>query len=323
MTLFESLKLIPKVDMHIDFLGSIPIETIQKLSKSETTREEVENLVDFDSLKDYDNVKKITRCLLNSFNNIEIALTDLINKLKSDNLLYGELFINLNSFLGNLGKEKILETCLNVIRNENICLNIVLEIDSDITKEDMYNSLNILYEYYHKGVSGVFFKKNKLESFETYKALFDKFIKDDIRYIVVLDSKITSQDKDIFFGASRIIYNAMIKPDDTFLNTIRENNILLEFPITYQNYFHIYDSLENHFVYDLFKDNVLLTFTTIDMTSLDTDLLNEYCKLFNVFPFSLHDMVLIIINVLNNINVSSELKNMLIDEFKEKANELL
>lgn len=323
MTLFESLKEMPKVDMHIDFLGSIPIDTIQKLTKDNTTREELEDIVDFESLKDYNNVKKLTRSLLNSYNNIEIALTDLINKLKSDNILYGELFINLHTFLGNLGKEKILEICLNTIKNERINLNIVLEIDSNISKEDMYNTLNILYKYYNKGISGVYFKKDKLDNFETYKALFDKFVKDDIKYTIVLDSKITSQDKDIFANAYRIIYNVMLKPDDTFLDMVKENNIILEFPITYQSYFNIYDSLENHFVYDLFKDNVLIAFTTIDMTSLDTDLLNEYCKLFNVFPFNLHDIVVITLKILNNINVSNELKNMLIDEFKEKANELL
>ena len=323
MTLFENLKEIPKVDMHIDFLGSIPIETIQKLTKDNTSREELEDIVDFESLKDYNNIKKLTRSLLNSFNNIEIALTDLINKLKSDNLLYGELFINLNSFLGNIGKEKIVETIINIINKENINLNIILEIGSNISKEEMYNTLNILYKYYNKGINGVFFKKDKLENFETYKALFDKFYKDDIKYYLILDSKITSQNKDIFEHASRIIYNDMTEPDDTFLDMVKKNKILLEFPITYQSYFHIYDSLENHFVYNLFKENVLLCFTTIDMTSLDTNLLNEYCKLFNGFPFNLHDLVMITLNVLNCINVSNEMKNMLIDEFKEKANDLL
>ena len=323
MTLFEGLKLLPKVDMHIDFLGSIPIDTIYKLTKNNTSREEVEDIVDFDSLKDYDNVKKLTISLLNSYNNIEIALTDLIEKLKNDNLIYGELFINLNLFLDNLEKEQILKTIFDVIEKENINLNIVLEIESSIEKEEMYNTLNLLYKYYNQGISGVYFKKGKLENFETYKALFDKFVKDDINYTIVLDSKITTQNKDIFLNASRIIYNVLIEPDHTFLDMIRENNIMLEFPITYQSYFHIYDSLENHFVYDLFKENVLLTFTTIDMTSLDTDLLNEYCKLFNVFPFSLHDLVVITLNVLNHINVSIELKNKLIEEFKEKANELL
>ena len=323
MTLFESLKSLPKVDMHIDFLGSIPLETIYKLSKNKTSREEVEDIIDFESLKDYDNSKELVISLLNNYKNIEIALEDLIEKLKNDNILYGELFINLNKFLNNLEREKILNVFLSIIEKSDINLNIVLEIDSNLTKEDMYKTLNLLYSYYNKGISGVFFKKEKLENFETYKALFDKFVKDNIDYIIVLDSKITMQNKDIFYNAKRIIYNIMNEPEQTILEVVKENNILLEFPITYQNYFHIYDNLENYFVYDLFKSNVLLTFTTIDMTSLDTDLLNEYCKLFNVFPFSLHDLVIITINVLNHINVSVELKNKLIEEFKEKANELL
>lgn len=323
MTLFEGLKLLPKVDAHIDFLGSIPKETIFKLTKNDTSREEVEEIVDFDSLKNYNNVKKLSLSLLNNYKNIEIALTDLIEKLKKDNLIYGELFLNLNSFLDNLDKKEILKTCLKVIKKEEFNLNIVLELDSNLSKEEMYTTLNLLYEFYNKGISGVFFKKAKLENFETYKALFDKFVKDDIKYIIVLDSKITTQNKEIFAGASRIICNVLMKPDPFFLEMVKQNNIILEFPITYQSYFNIYDTLENYFVYDLFKENVLLTFTTIDMTSLDTDLLNEYCKLFNVFPFTLHDLIVITLNALNQMNISLELKNKLIEEFKEKANELL
>ena len=73
----------------------------------------------------------------------------------------------------------------------------------------------------------------------------------------------------------------------------------------------------------LFKENVIVSFTTIDMTILDTDLLNEYCILFNVFPFNLHDLVNINLNILNKLNVSLEIKNNLISDFKEKANEIL
>ena len=59
------------------------------------------------------------------------------------------------------------------------------------------------------------------------------------------------------------------------------------------------------------------------MTILDTDLLNEYCKLFNIFPFTLHDLVNINLNILNKLNINDTIKNDLINEFREKANELL
>lgn len=323
MTLFEGLKLFPKVDLHIDFLGSIPKETIYELNNNQLNDEEIDSILEFDSLKDYDNSKKIVSKLLNNLDKIEIAITSIIEKLKSDNLIYGEIFLNLDLLNKKLNKEDIIKIILKVIKKSSLKLNIVLEINSNISKEDMYNNLNILYEYYNKGISGVFFKKNKQESLDSYKALFDKFIKDNINYIVLLDSKMTNQNKEIYYNANRIIYNIFELPSDNFLNIIRDNEIILEFSITMQNYFNLYDDLTNHFVYDLYKENIKIVFTTTDMTILDTDLLNEYCKLFNVFPFNLHDLVIITLNVLNKLNIKDEVKNNLIDDFKDKANELL
>ena len=322
MTLFEQLKLFPKVDLHIDFLGSMTKETISKLTNSEMTREEIDDILDFDSLRDYDTSKNIAIKLLNSLENIKIAANDLIEKLKNDNLIYAEIFLNLNLFNKDLNRKEILKTLLKVFKESNIKINLVLEINSNLDKDTLYLNLELLYEYYNKGINGVYFKKEKQENLDSYKALFDKFLKDKIPYIVLLDSRLTNQNKEIYYNASRIIYNLIEKPDDNFLNIIRDQEIVLEIPITYQSYFNLYDNLSNHFIYLLYKENVKLAIATIDMTALDTDLLNEYCKLFNVFPFNLHDLVNINLGILNKLNVSDEVKNNLIVEFKEKANEL-
>lgn len=322
MTLFESLKMFPKIDIHIDYFGSILKTTIEKLS-NDFLSEEIEDTIDFNSLKDYSDYKSIVSKVLVNLKNIEIATTDLIEKLKKDNVMYGEIFINLDLFSKKLKKKDIILSILKVIKNSNLNLNLVLEIESRITKEEMFDDLNILYEFYNKGINGVYFKKNKQETFDMYQALFDKFIKDEINYIVLLDSKLTNQNKEIYYNAKRIIYNLFEEPTDNFFNIIKNNEIVLEFPITYQGTYHIYDELKNHFVYNLFKENVIVSFTTIDMTILDTDLLNEYCILFNVFPFNLHDLVNINLNILNKLNVSLEIKNNLISDFKEKANEIL
>lgn len=322
MTLFEGLKLFPKVDLHIDYFGSITKDTTYKIMSHNTSQDAIDSMLEFDSLKDYDNFKKFISTSLDSLENISIATKDLILKLENDNLIYGEIFVNLDLFSNKLNKKEIIQTILKVIESSNLTLNLVLEIDSNISKEEMYNDLNILYGYYKKGITGVYFKKGKTENLDSYQSLFDKFIKDKIQYIVLLDSKLTNQNKEIYYNASRIIYNILEIPSDNFLNVIRENEIILEFPITYQNYFHLYDDLANHFVFDIYKENIKVTFSTIDMTILDTDLLNEYCKLFNVFPFNLHDLVTITLNILNKLNIKDDIKNSLIDDFKEKANEL-
>lgn len=323
MTLFEQLKLFPKVDLHIDFLGSITKETISKLNDTITSRQELDDILDFNSLKDYDSGRYMAISLLNTLDNIKIATQDLIMKLKNDNLIYAEVFVNLDLFNANLRKNEIIDCILEEIKKEKLEINLVLEVDTQIDKEKMYEDLSLLYKYYNKGLNGIYVKKNKQESFDSYKALFDKLLKDKIDYIILLDSKLTSQNKEIYYNAKRIIYNLMEAPTDNFLDIIRNNEIILEFPITYQNYFNLYDDLTKHFVYNLYKENLKITFTTIDMTVLDTDLLNEYCKLFNAFPFNLHDLVNINLSILNKINTTDEVKNKLIMEFKEKANELL
>ena len=58
MTLFESLKIFPKVDLHIDFLGSIPKEAIYKLTNDENAKEIIDSMLELDSIKNYDNAKK-------------------------------------------------------------------------------------------------------------------------------------------------------------------------------------------------------------------------------------------------------------------------
>ena len=319
MTLFESLKMFPKIDLHIDYFGSITKGTIYELTKSDS----IDEILDFDSLTDYNNTKELVKKLLNSYESIELATNNLLDKLKNDNLLYGEIFINLDYFMNNLDKEVIIKTIMDLIKKSELNINLVIEVDSSISKENLYNSLNLLYKYYNKGINGIYFKKNKLDNLDTYKSLFDKFIKDEIKYIILLDSKLTTQNKDIYYNASRIIYNIMELPDNNFKDIIKNNNIILEEAITYQNYFNLYDDLKNHIIYDLYKDNLCIAFTTMDMTSLDTDMLNELCIIFNAFPFSLHDLVSIYLNILSNINVDINLKNNLISAFREKANLLI
>jgi len=323
MALFESLKQFPKIDLHIDYFGSITKDTIYELTKTRDSKDSLDELLEFDSLTNYNNSKELVKKILNNYDNIKIATNNLLIKLQNDNLLYGEIFINLDSFMVNLDKNVIIKMILDLIKEKNMNINIVLEVESNITKDNLYDDLNILYEYYNKGINGIYFKKNKLDNLDTFKSLFDRFNKDGINYIILMDSKVNSQNKDIYYNASRIIYNLNEMPDEILKENIIKNNIILEEAISYQNYFNVYDDIKNHIIYDLYKENIMISFVTIDMTSSDTDLLNEYCKVFNVFPFSLHDLVVINLNILNNINVSLELKNNLISEFRTKANELL
>ena len=111
MTLFESLKMFPKIDLHIDYFGSIPKTTIENLT-NDFLSEEIEDTIDYNSLKDYSDYKKIVTKVLTSLKNIEIATSDLIEKLKKDNIIYAEIFLNLDLFTKKLKKRDIILTIL-------------------------------------------------------------------------------------------------------------------------------------------------------------------------------------------------------------------
>ena len=118
---------------------------------------------------------------------------------------------------------------------------------------------------------------------------------------------------------SKEIPNLSSKVDEE--NEYRTNNIMLEFPISSLMEKNVISNLKEYIIFLLYKDNYNITLSTRDMTTLDTDLINEYCKLFNNLPFLINDLVKILINNINNINDSR--KNEILELFSKEVNDIL
>ena len=154
-----------------------------------------------------------------------------------------------------------------------------------------------------------------------YMYLFDRLIKNNQPYILDMNSKITNSDYDIYMHAKRIIYS-LANYEENIINEFKVNDIMLEFGITRLRESNLVD-LKDFFIYDFIKNNVSLTITSCDMTTLNTDILNEWCVMFNNYPLVLRDMIKIILNNLINANIDSNIKDRLIEEVKEKSNLVL
>ena len=181
--------------------------------------------------------------------------------------------------------------------------------------------LELLDKYYNHGVNGLYFKKNKMDNLSDYQYLFDRFIKNNYPYILNMNSKITSVEHEIYMHAKRIIYS-LNTYDENLINELKLHNIMLEFSLTRLKESNIVD-IKDFFIYDFLKENISLTITSCDMTTLNTDILNEWCLLFNNYPISLREMIKVINNSLINCNISDNIKSRLIEELKEKSNLVL
>ena len=321
MTLFEQIKAIPKVDMHINLTSSISTDLAFDLSDDVNMAEIIDKMQERNALE-YVNALKLPVKILKTNKNIILAVNDLIDRLISNNILYGELFLDLPLYNHHLDIEKILNLVLSVIEERKINLQVVLVLSSKSFKEENLEILDLFLKYYGNGVNGIYFSKDKMDNLNDYMYLFDRLIKNNYPYIVNMNTRMNNQDRDIYIHAKRVIY-ALEYRDDGIIDELMENDVMLEFAITrfYEN--NLFSDYKDYFLYDLIKDNVKLTITSYDMTTLNTDIINEWCILFNNYPLVLHDMIKIINYNLTKINVDEETKNKLIEEFKDKSNLIL
>ena len=238
--------------------------------------------------------------------NQEEILLDLYNLMKKIVLDYGE---------DNKKKIKEIEyqDKYDLIKNK-ILNNEVLNIND-------YNLLEkIVYTYVNNNPDNIF--NMVMTNINDYNYIFDRLLKNNIPYILNLNTKLTNQDREIYYNAKRIIYT-LPEFDMEIINYLHENKVTFEFSITGLKESNVFSELENYDIYNLYKENNLITFVSRDMTILNTDILNEYCLIFNKLPFTVHDIIKINLNNLENCNIPIEEKNDIINMYRDKSNLIL
>lgn len=321
MTLFEQIKAMPKVDMHINLTSSISTDLAFDLSDDTNMAEIISKMQEKNALE-YVNALKLPVKILKTGKNIILAINDLIDKLISNNVIYGELFLDLTLYNHRIDMEKVLNLILSVIIDRKMDLQVVLVASSKCEKEENLRILELFEKYYGKGVNGIYFSKDKMDNLANHMYLFDRLIRNNYSYIINMNSKITREEKEIYLHAKRVIYSLDTK-DESIISELMANDVMLEFAVTrfYEN--NLFSDYKDYFIYDLIKDNIKLTIVSADMTTLNTDIINEWCLLFNNYPLVLHDMLKVIGYNLSKVNVDIETRNRLIEEFKSKSNLIL
>lgn len=318
--MFEQLKLLPKVDLHINLTSSISTELVFDLT-NETSIIDLEEKMFQHNPKEYRESLKVPIRVLKTKKNIILAINDLIDRLEQNNVIYSELFLDLPLYK-NVDVEKLVNYVLDVIHERGANINLVLCLSDIFSKEENLEVINIFEKYFNQGVNGLFFDKSNMTNISDYKYIFDRLKDNNYPYILNLNSKITNQDYEIYTNAKRVIYSLPDK-DEVILNELKNNNVMLEFPLSSLWEANIIGDINSSCIYDLYLDNYNVCLTSRDMTSLNTDILNEYCLLFNNFDIKLLDIVKINLKNLEESVIDSETKDKLIEKLRTESNELL
>ena len=318
--MFEQLKLLPKVDLHINLTSSISTNLVFDLT-NETSIIDLEEKMFQHNPKEYRESLKVPLRVLKTKKNIILAINDLIDRLEKNNVIYSELFLDLPLYK-NVDVEKLINYVLDVIKERQVNMNLVLCLSDIFSKEENLEVINIFEKYYQEGVNGLFFDKSNMTNISDYSYIFDRLKKNNYPYILNLNSQITNQDYEIYTNAKRVIYSLPNK-EDLILEELKNNNVLLEFPLSSLWEANIISDISNTCFYELYLDNYNVCLTSRDMTSLNTDILNEYCLLFNNSDIKLLDLVKINLKDLEVSVIDENLKSELIDKLRTESNELL
>ena len=318
--MFEQLKHLPKVDLHINLTSSISTNLVFDLT-NETSIIDLEEKMFQHNPKEYRESLKVPLRVLKTKKNIILAVNDLIDRLKENNVIYSELFLDLPLYK-NVDLDKLVSYVLDVIKERETNINLVLCMSDIFTKEENLDVINVFEKYYNQGVNGLFFDKSNMTNISDYKYIFDRLKENNYPYIINLNSRITNQDYEIYTNAKRVIYSLPNK-DDLILEELKKNDVLLEFPLSSLWEANIISDIASSCIYELYLNNYNVCLTSRDMTSLNTDILNEYCLLFNNFDIKLLDLIKINLKDLEKSVIDDKIKNELIEKLRTESNELL
>ena len=319
MISFENIKNVPKIDLHINFLSSVSESLLYSMDKDTN----YDDMLSMNTLKlnDYDKCLELPVKLLNNERNVRKALRDLIERLSSSSVMYGEIYLDLPLYNKKIPAEYLVNIALDEIAKSNMQLKLALCACDTLEREENLDLIRIYHEYKDKGVAFIYFKKERITNLGDYIYLFDKMIREDVPYVLSYDNKINNQSRDIYEHAYRIIYE-LGYVEREIISLAKTNNIMLMFSIsklinTYSN-FSVYELID-----ELIENNYLVSINSEDMTILNTDIINEYCLLVNNCDLKLLQIVKNTMTNIKSLNISDNQKEELITFLKEKSNSML
>ena len=303
-----------KVDLHLHFDGSLPIEwaweTAQKelgLSDKEAFIKSMQVDQDCHSLYDYLARFDMALKLLQSENNLYEAMKALIFELDKQGLLYALC----------RAREDAQKKCEHLHVNFILCMMILGE--ESLTHELNEETLYLAKEYQHKGVVAVDLAGAEgMAPMEDFRGLFSKAQELGLIYTIHAGESYgpVNIEKALSFGALRIGHGTSAIKDEKVMALLKEKRIPLEVCVTSNIHSEAIAVYEEHPIKEYMERGIPVCICTDNMTISDTNLDKEYDVLLQKLGFSIDDLLACNQNALKHSFASEKEKQELFELFR-------
>lgn len=318
---------LPKVELHVHLDTCLSYFYIKQLYPKMSFAEFNQQFVVSDHCFDLgDFLSKVTPQIdiLQTKSAIMLAVDDLFYQLKADNVIYVELrFAPLLHTKQGLTDKEVVEIVISAMndasRKYTIQAGLILCTLRHFTATESLQTAKLVVEYLNKGVVALDLAADEARfSLDNHVAAFDYVKKAGGNLIAHAgeakgaESVTETLDK---LQVSRIGHGVRSIEDETVINRLKNQNVLLEVCPSCNIICNIYDRIEQHPVNQLKMQGVKLNINTDARTVANTTLNKEYQLLHDIFGWHEKDFQQCNIDALNASFISNNVRQSLMEKF--------
>lgn len=296
------------IDLHLHLDGSLSLETVKELSKIEgiaidSDDELIKKLRVSENCRDLNEYLEkfdFPLSLLQSRKAIKIAVSNLLEELKSENILYAEIRFapQLHTKKG-LSQQEVVEAAIEGLNN-SIKSNLILCCmrGNDNINENI-ETVNIAEKYLGKGVCAIDLAgAEALYTTEKFGYIFELASSKNIPFTIHAGEAMGAESirKALEFGAKRIGHGVRAFEDNELMEILAESKIPLELCPTSNLNTRVFEDIQNYPIRKFMEKGVVITINTDNRTVSNTNIMKEIDLVKNAFSLSNEDINSFILN---------------------------
>lgn len=338
MNLRETIKNIPKVELHCHIDGSLRPKTVLELCLKNKIKTQASNLEEMEkqlkitkecnSLKEYLEKFDYPIMIMQKKEDIYRVTLELLEDASKDGIRYIELrFAPYFHTSGGLSVDEVVETVLSAMNagesKFNIYSGLILCAMRHEAVSKSIDVVKLAKKYMNKGVVAVDLAGNESDfPPELHKEAFDLAYEYGLNITIHAGETGISENilKSItILHADRIGHGVFAYKDQKTLDYLIKNKISLEMCPKSNVDTKAVAEYKKHPIKDYLKMGINVTLNTDDRTVSNINLVDEYVNLMNILEFSKSEILKIMKNGIEAAFCSDTLKSMLLKEFKDIA----
>lgn len=336
--IFQIIRNMPKVELHLHLEGAFTFENLYSLIEKyggDPNIKNIDELRNFFTFKDFPHFLK-TWYWKNRFfrepEDFENSTYHTIKNLAEQNVVYAEVFYSPWDFEPNgLKVEEITEATISGIQKAETEYKIKIGLIADIVRNyGAEGSLKRLFQvtpFLNRGIIGLGLGGDeKGYPAEDFQVVFKKAKDAGFRLTAhagEADGPNSVKDAILKLGVERIGHGVRAVEDDDVINIIKEKNIPLEVCITSNICTKIYSSVEDHPFKKMFEQGIIVTLNSDDPPMFGANITDEFLLVADKLNFCMEDVKLLSLNAVNASFLDQDAKTSLRNSFEKYWTNLL